>query len=530
MTPQKIRVTRKELESMSQDELLQMAKHSEDLRKASEYQKQDKYLASAHEGQIAFHKSKKRIRLALAGNRQGKSTCGVNDDAWLATGTHPFIKMRLPNKGLIVIPDFENHGKNVLEPKLNEWLNWDVHVAKVERGQSGALKKIHLKTGSTIDILSHDQKMIVFEGSDYDWAHFDEPPPHKIWKAVWRGMTDRGGIMSLTGTPLVSPWLYKEVKKIQANPDGLAEIIEFKPYCNAKNIGEGDEALGRKRLDELYSQYDEQELLARRDGKFIQLHGLIFQGWDRAKHLIQPFAVPKHWNIIESIDPHPSKPWAVTWTAIAPNGSKILLKSLYAVGGIDEIADAILYARASLQIESGLQPRVVRCLIDNASSVPTWSRSFTDPTARRISVREELNNLIGPRGGGPTIEVAPKNVQGKIDLFKRWLVVRSRGGKERADFYVMDTEDNEDFVDEIEQYVWAKFKAGDNEGDFKVQPVKKHDDLIDTVLQVALTIGSGDTQGGEPDLNFVDESWEGYGGRSSRSNGTRRVASEEFNR
>ncbi len=523
---QKIKLKRSELEKMSQEELLQVVRHSEDLRKANEYQKQEKYLANAHEGQIEFHKSGYRIRWGLAGNRGGKSTGGCNEGIWLANGTHPFRKIRVPNKGLIVIPDFENHGKNILEPKLNEWLNWDRDVRHVERHQGGAIKKIYLKIGSTIDVLSHDQKPIVFEGSDHDWAWFDEPPSEKIYRAVWRGLTDRGGLLFMTATPLASPWMFKEAQKIKADPNGVAKIIEFKPYCNVKNIGEGDEVLGRKRLDELYSQYDEQELKARRDGQFIQLHGLIFQGWDRQKHLIAPFHIPKHWQIIESIDPHPSKPWAVTWTALAPNGAKLLLRSLYAVGGIDEVADQILYARAQLPIEQGLQPKVVRCLIDNASSVPTWSRSFTDPTARRISVREELNNLIGPKGGGPQVEVAPKNVQGKIDLFKRWLVERPRNGKTRPDFYVMDNDENELFVNEIEQYAWARFKAGDNEGDFKMQPIKKNDDLMDSVLQVALTLGSGDTSSGQQEMNFTDSSWEGYG---RRGNVSRRVASKDFN-
>lgn len=505
-----------------------MAKHSEDLKRANEYQKQEKYLQNAHEDQLMFHKEKSRIRWALAGNRMGKSTCGINEAIWLATGTHPFRKIRVPNKGLIIIPDFENHGKNILEPKLNEWLNWDKDVASVERHQGGALKKIRLKIGSTIDVLSHDQKQIVFEGTDYDWAMFDEPPSEKIYRAVWRGMTDRGGCMFMTATPLASQWMFKEAQKIKSEQDSIAKIIEFKPYCNAKNIGEGDIALGRKRLDELYSQYDEQELSARRDGQFIQLQGLIFGGWDRSTHLINSFAIPKHWNIYESIDPHPQKPWAITWIAIAPNGCKILLHSLYAQGTVDDVANEILLNRQQLQIEDGLQPRVIRCLIDNASSVPLWSKSFTDPTARRISVREELENLIGPRTGGPRVEVAPKNVQGKIDLFKRWLTVRNRNDRKRADFYVMDTPDNEHFVDEIEMYVWSRYRGGDREGDFKIQPVKKNDDLIDTVLQVALTLGSGDTLNKESTVNFTDEAWEGYGG--ARSNKARRISIEEFSR
>lgn len=281
-----IKIKRSDLENKSQEELLQIVRHIEDLKRATEFQKQEKYLANAHEGQMRFHKSKKRIRWVFSGNRGGKSTAGANEGVWLATGTHPFQNIRLPNKGLIIVPDFENHAKNILEPKLNEWLNFELHVAKVDRHQGGAIKKIHLKTGSVIDVLSHDQKPIVFEGSDYDWAWFDEPPPEKIYRAVWRGLTDRGGILFITATPLASQWMYDEYRRIKSSEDGVAEIIEFIPYSNAKNIGEGDETLGRKRLNELYSQYDEAELAARRDGKFVQLHGLIFSGWDRNKHLI----------------------------------------------------------------------------------------------------------------------------------------------------------------------------------------------------------------------------------------------------
>lgn len=506
-----------------------MARYSEDIKKASEYQKQEKYLAKAHEGQLRFHKCDKRIRWVFAGNRMGKSTSGANEVIWLATGTHPFLRIRLPNKGLIIVPDFENHAKNILEPKLNEWLNFQMHVAKIDRHQGGAIKKLTLKTGSVIDVLSHDQKSIVFEGSDYDFAWFDEPPPEKIYLAVWRGLTDRGGRLFITATPLASQWMYNEHRRLQTDERGVAEIIEYLPYSNAKNIGEGDEALGRKRLEELYSQYDAEELAARRDGKFVQLHGLIFNGWDRSKHLISPFAVPKNWLIIESIDPHPSKPWAVTWTALAPNGCKILIHSAYIVGTVDEVAQSILMHRTQLNIENGLAPKLYRCLIDNASSVPLWSKSFTDPTARRVSVREELENMIGPRYGGPRVEVAPKNVQGKIDLFKRWLAVRDRDGKQRADFYVFDTDDNMNFVEEIELYAWARFRAGDREGDFKTQPIKKNDDLIDSVLQVALTIGSGDTSSLDKGMSFVENSWGGYG-RQYISNSTRRISIEEFSR
>ena len=147
--------------------------------------------------------------------------------------------------------DFENAAKNILEVKLNEWCPKG-EIEKLERNQIGAIRKIYFRNGSTIDVLSHDQDIKVFEGSDYDFAHFDEPPPRKIYTAVWRGLTDRGGIMFVTATPLSSPWMYNEyMKAVEGDP--LRWFVFVQTKDNAKNIGEGDVELGLKRIDEFAS-------------------------------------------------------------------------------------------------------------------------------------------------------------------------------------------------------------------------------------------------------------------------------------
>ena len=171
--------------------------------------------------------------------------------------------------------------------------------------------------------------------------------------------------------------------------------------------------------------------------------------------------------------------------------------------------------RAQIDMENGLHPKISRTLIDNSSSVPMWQKSNADPTARRVSVREELEYKIGPRGaGGPRIEVAPKNVQGKIDLFKRWLAVTQRRGKMRPDFYVFQNEDNVNFIKEIEHYRWAQFK-GARATEATGRPVKKNDDIIDAVLQIALTLGdSQKLSQTHESINLVGE-FRGYGTRTS---------------
>lgn len=509
-----MKIKRSDLEKLSYDELHQMVRHTQDLKRSNQFKKLDYYLERANLMQLAFHRAEHRIRFVFTGNRGGKSTAGMAELIHRALGTHPFLKLACPRKQAVVLPDFENHAKNIFEPKLNEWAPAGA-IKKIDRHQGGAIKRIHWSTGSISDIYSHDQAMIVFEGSDYDDVWFDEPPPEKIWKAMWRGVTDRGGYMWLTGTPLSTPWLFNEFKRIERNDDPLSWYIKGSNKENAKNLGEGDETLGLKRLEDFASQLTEEERSARMDGEFLQMTGIIFKNWSRHDHLIAPFPLPHGWSVIETIDPHPNKPWAVGYIAVAPNGAKILLKCFYVEGVIDDVANAIVLARHQIEMSEGLKLRISRTLIDNASSVPLWQKSNMDPTARRISLREELELMIGPKGaGGPRVEVCPKNVGQKIDFLKRWLNVRERNGKKRPDFFVFDTAENMDsFVWEIEQYSWARF-SNRNREELKDKPIKQNDDALDAVMQVALTIGSGDTESTNQVQSLLG-GFQGYGGRQA---------------
>jgi len=524
-----LKITTSELESLSQEELVAFVKQTQLLKETRKRKKLETYLRGAHEGQLAFHKKDKRIRYIFAGNRGGKSTCGCVEFIWWNTGTHPYLKTRTPIKSAVVVPDFTNHAIKILEPKLNEWASEGL-IKKVDRNQAKAICRIYWSSGSVSDVYSWDQDPMVYEGTDYDLVWFDEPPPKKIWGAMWRSCVDRGGYMYLTGTPLNCDWLFSKFQRIRdSNQDPLEWYIIFDRWANAKNLGEGSLDLGKKRLEEFASQYDEEERAARMDGAFVQMSGMIFKSWSHEHHIIEPFPIPRSWPIIESIDPHPQKPWAIAWIAVAPNGAKILLSGIYADGSIDEVADAILMGRAHIEIQGDLPAIVKRCLIDNASSVPMYQKSFRDPTARRVSVREELEMMIGPRGAkGPPVEVAPKNVQGKIDIFKRWLRVTKRGNKERPDFYVFGNSETDGFIKEIESYRWAQFK-GDRASDATGRPVKKNDDLIDAVLQIALTIGENREILDEKPANLVGGEFRGYG-KTRESIQKRSIAVERFDR
>jgi hypothetical protein len=419
----------------------------------------------------------------LVHHNSGKTTAGVVEMLWTMLGIHPYRRVNVPSKGVLVAQDFENHVKNILEPKFLQWAPPGA-IIRTERNQNGAWRKVWFSSGSVLDIMSHDQDVKVFEGSDYDIAGFDEPPPKHIFNAVWRGLTDRGGICYITGTPIVGPWMYQEIQLAEKG-DPLRWYTYVDTDDNATNIGEGDTKLGLKRIHEFISMLDPNERAARKNGKFLQMQGLIFKGWS-AKHKIPPFQWPHHWPVIESIDPHPAKPWAVSWTGVTENGKKILLRSGYFEGVLEEVADQILFERTQIETTSQVTLKPKQTLIDNSSSVPLWNKGSGDGRqVRRTSVREELEKYIGPNAGGPRVEVAPKNVSGKITLFSQWLRFDEKTG--RSDFYAFDIPENDGFFHEIENYVWDTKRGGLKNG-LKDQPLKTGDDILDSIMQVALTM------------------------------------------
>lgn len=498
-----VQIRLSDLEKLSKDELLSIATQVEKIKESQKRRTQEFYLKNAHQDQLDFHKCPKRGKCFLGGNRSGKTTGGVNEFIWRNMGTHPFRKCRVPIKSFIVLQDFENHGKNILEAKLAEWLPSGALAKPYERNQTGAIKKIYWKTGSVTDVYSHDQDPKVFEGSDYDYGWFDEPPPHRIFKAIFRGLTDRGGDFTITATPIVEPWLYDFFRAWEADPEKSFWWFRYvNSYSNARNLGDGDAALGKKRLDEFASTLDEDEKESRIGGKFLNLSGLVFKNWSRAVHLIQPFAWPAQWPILESIDPHPQKDWAVSWIGVAENNAKILLRSGNFPGDAIEVGNAIMQERMQIEIEDGRRPRITNTYIDNYASAPLMTRSFVDPQARRTTILEEIQSVIGPPHG-PRIMTSPKNVAQKIEIFKGWLTTRERqGGRIRPDFYAFDNRENDDFIKEIEGYVWARYRTKDR-SDFKDQPVKRNDDILDTIMQVALTLGEKELGVAKP-INYAE--------------------------
>lgn len=416
----------------------------------------------------------------LVTHNSGKTTAGTNEMRWLVEGTHPHRPFRTPIKACIVCQDFQTHANDIILPKLREWFPPGL-IVRTEKNQSGTDVKFFLRNGSTLDIKSHDQDIKVFEGSDYDVIWFDEPPPQAIFKALWRGLTDRRGIAFITGTPITEPWLYDLYQKAQAEDNkGLYWSIFSEIHKNAKNLGEGDVEEGKRRIAEFLDALDPDEREAREKGRFLHMKGLIFKTWNRGVHLIPPFKWPARWPIYISVDPHPRKPWAVSFNGVSTGGYKFLIHSAKVEGVVEDVAEHILRVREEIELDQPGLPLVHSCWIDNYASVESMIKKNT-------TIIEELNSYVSPTI--PKFRPAPKNVEEKITLMKGWLKVKDTKYGPRPGFMVFDTHENKEFVREIEHYVWAS-QRGANRNQLKNVPVKENDDILDTVMQLALVLDS----------------------------------------
>lgn len=88
-------------------------------------------------------------------------------------------------------------------------------MPQYKAGPTGVVSKITLtfnskgkKCGSVIYLRSYDQRPDTFEGIDYDWEHFDEPPPEKHLNAIERGKVVTNAPSWFTMTPLSQPFIF----------------------------------------------------------------------------------------------------------------------------------------------------------------------------------------------------------------------------------------------------------------------------------------------------------------------------------
>ena len=448
-------------------------------KKLALLQKAGIYYYQPHAKQDAFHSAANyRFRLFRAGNRTGKSECGVSEDLAFALGERPWYEKgdprrtvgipTHPTKGLVVAASsakvdeiFTGDGSKGNVGKIWKKLPKDLVVGKPKRDSSGVINSIRIKGiyGESVIMFqtreAYKNNAQAFESSDFDWVHIDEPVEESLWKAVLRGLTDRGGKAWFTCTLLEQPWINDLFF-----PDMAAQKKEF--YAQAKGTRKfswvctgsiyDNPHLSKDDIQDFLDALTEEERECRINGIPLHLSGLVHKKFDFATHVLsEPPAgwksfddPPLNYTIHLAIDPHPRTPTAVLFCAVAPSGRRYYY---------DEIFQALDNQSLAAEINQKLLGRFV------------WTK-LSDPAAWIMDERYKTTQVDDwAKYGLVGVEKGSKDLSRCIRVCNHNL---------EHDDGVFFSPNLKTFLWEIGRYAWA-----DKNGVPVNKPVDKDDHLIE---------------------------------------------------
>jgi len=319
------------------------------------------YFLELHDGQERFIRCKNedgitpRRRLVECGNKWGKTEVGLAEDIAHALGYRPWLEeddpdykidIKVPNNGLVGCETMMHSVPQKIEPTLKRLIP-SICKPYFKPGPTGVCIRVELKygwfgekCGSIMHIRSYDQRPDTYEGIDFDWIHWDEPPPEPIFKAAERGKISTNAPSRFTMTPLKEPYIYDKFS-LKSGVDPEIEVIRGEIWENCrdwcfkcdvwvdenfetrvvKKCPKCDRTLGfipKMGIEQYLDTLDPEEREAREKGIWRHLSGLVYKELDREVHIYDDFAIPRDWMFVEGVDPHDAKPVHWLFGAVSP--------------------------------------------------------------------------------------------------------------------------------------------------------------------------------------------------------------------
>lgn len=410
-----------------------------------------------HGKQKSFHRAKEKIRFVCGGNRSGKTESGTLESIFHSTGIYPEWypeeqRLKIPNKGRIVVTDFSKGG-TVLEEKLLSWLPKD-KILDIKRTMKGAIEKLYIKhaSGGTsiVEVLTHEQDDSVFESWSGHWAWFDEPPPRNKFIAMLRGLIDYSGRCWLTLTPISEPWLYD---------DFIAKADEDVYYINV-DISDNPH-ISPAEIKAFEARLTEDEKEARLRGKFRHLVGRVYKEFDPAIHLLdtKDYKPNANWPVYFVCDPHDRRPHHALWARVDPRGTVYIIDEIQFKGTIKDFSREVMRRELMNKIDP---LKVVRILDPNKGETPT---AVTGLKLKDEFAKHALYFLTNVNDDIITGHLA---VQGRLMYDK----TKPIGGANHPSLYFL-REKTKECVRQLQSYVWDEWKSSDKSSKEKPKDVNK---------------------------------------------------------
>ena len=467
------------------EKLEKIAAIDAELRRRREAQRLRRYNKGVvHKKQMAFHREGARNRWVFGGNRTGKTECGAVEAVWFARGNHPYRAISGATRGWIVSPTLEVQ-RDVAQRKVLSYIDprWIAGVSmrqgRKDDPQGGVIDSLYIRSVhggvSVIGFKSCEMGRAKFQGTSLHWVWFDEEPPREIYEECRMRVLDTKGDIWGTMTPLLGlTWVHDEIYlNARKDPEIWHERIAWRdnPF------------LPREEIERLRSSMSGDEREAREHGRFLAPTGLVYQEFDEAIHVMEPFDVPVEWYAAVSIDPGLVAPLSCHFYACDGDGTVYVIAEHYRAGWtVEQHARRIREMAAEMGWPLDKQGRL---------------RAIVDPAVgqRTLSSEKSAAELFYEHGILCDTSVN-KNKWSGIQRVKQYLVLREAQdkaayphGKPRLFLFATCGE----MISEIKTYRWA-------DGD---TPVKKDDHAMDD-LRYFIMSGPRGAKEAKPEMTAIE--------------------------
>jgi phage terminase large subunit-like protein len=411
------------------------------------------YQYKPHDKQRRFHESLLPKKQFVGGNRSGKTYAGAAEAIYYMQGAHPYKRLpwSAPTFGRIVTVDIIQGLNKIILPMLGNLTpkSWLVN-GSWEDSYDKELRTLTFANGSYCEILTYEQDLEKFAGTSRHWTWFDEEPPKDIFTECSLRLLDTAGHWWVTMTPVEGmTWTYDDIYA-QFGLDPYLLVIEVDMDDNPYLTEEG-KALALSGLNQ-------EELDARKHGRYVSVGGLVYPEFDPEKHVIEPISTPPGWMRFDSMDHGIRNPTAWLFSCVDREGRIIVLDEHYEAGRI--VAH---------------HARIVK-EFDQLYGDPTYR--VGDPSIRNTDPITGTSVQLEYVYNGVPIILGNNDISAGLTRVKTKLLGNAVTGPE-----VFITKNCVNLIWELRKYRWGKWahKKMNYEKNAKERPVDKDDHACDAL-------------------------------------------------
>ena len=418
-----------------------------------------------HEKQHILHKmGGVPVRCFYGGNQSGKTTFGLADNLIQALDEEDLPQHLRPYKYhrgaflcRIMAPSFPVL-ETTLYVKLREMV--PAHTLMGGSWQSAfdaVTRVLNFKNGSQFFFQTYMMDPKMMGGATLDRVHYDEEPPWAVREECRIRVLARGGDELFTLTPVEGlTWSYDEIWMKRGKE--IEESVFVRPDSAIVQVDMDDNpALGKKEIELALEGLPRDLRAARKSGKFVAIHGLVYDSFRKERHVIpQVTELPPNVNVVVGIDPGIRNAAAVVWAYVTPDDDMVVFEEGYYEG---ETAATVSQNIHHINTLYGIKP--LYYVIDPAA------RNKAHQTGRSDQM-EYADHGIVAIAGQHEVPAGINRVKERIEADKMHITANCRH-----------------LIDEITKYRWKKPPRTGEDGPQK--PVKKDDHLMDALRYVVMS-------------------------------------------